>query len=287
MLARMSVRSLRNRIADEALRRAYSAMPDYDRSRYRFNGYAYKRFLIALLEAFSGPSVPDQTTDIGSVLRGWRVLDVGAGRGILVLAIRELGAEVVALERHAFDHSVTDMFREGNEEEILRIWHAHGVEPLIRDLNDLAAFVPAASFDAVVSMEVIEHLREPKRLVEGMVHAVKPGGHVFVATPNYGRFHARLRLLFGKNPKLDLEPFYRLGADGFVGHWREYLPDELAAMLRWGGLTNVRVTTFCDPWYPLSKGCSFYLLRQTFTHLASYLIPSARIELFAIARKPI
>jgi 2-polyprenyl-3-methyl-5-hydroxy-6-metoxy-1,4-benzoquinol methylase len=276
-----------NQVADEALDRAYAAMPEQDRTRYKVNRYAYKHFLVELLDALSDTTISDKPSEIITMLRNRRVLDVGAGRGILALAIRLLGADVTALERYVFDHESSDMFQEGNEGEILRIWNAYGIESLIRDLYGMKEAVPAASYDAVVSMEVIEHLQEPKRLVDGIVHVVKPGGYVFLATPNYGRMHARFRLLFGKNPKVDLEPFYRRGAKGFVGHWREYLPEELKMMLEWGGLTDVSVSTFCDPLYPISKSFSLYNLRQTLTHLVSYLIPNARIECFASARKPL
>jgi 2-polyprenyl-3-methyl-5-hydroxy-6-metoxy-1,4-benzoquinol methylase len=259
--------------AKKALEQAFALMPEFDVKRYTCNTRIYGEVLLRLLETFGD-------------LHGKRIVDVGAGRGILSLAIKFLGADVVAVEKYVFDHADSPMFKEGDEAKVLEIWKQHGIEPVIQDVYDLARVVPVESFDAAVNVEVIEHLKAPKRLLDGMYRVLKPGGVAIILTPNYGRFHARLRLAFGRNPKLDLKPFYDLGESGFIGHWREYLPDELVAMLGWAGFVDARAWTFWDPLYQIKKRISAYTMIQTALHLVSYLLPHARYELAAMGRKP-
>ena len=44
-----------------------------------------------------------------------------------------------------------------------------------------------ARFDLVVSMDVIEHVVDPAPWLAEIVRVVRPGGSVFLTTPNYGR----------------------------------------------------------------------------------------------------
>lgn len=177
------------------------------------------------------------------------------------------------------------MFKEGREEELLNVWRSHGVTPLLEDLFAMDSVIQPASFDAVVTVEVIEHVKAPKRLLDQIRRILKSNGVIIIATPNYGRLHARSRLLFGQNPKLDLEPFYLLGEDGFVGHWREYLPSELENMLKLSNFIHTHTATFCDPWHAIHKRVSLYTIKQTLIHLLSYFVPHGRYEVLTVGRK--
>jgi 2-polyprenyl-3-methyl-5-hydroxy-6-metoxy-1,4-benzoquinol methylase len=267
--------------ARQALEQAYGAVPAVDARNYRWNARAYQEVLYELL----GVLVPSTAASQSQLLQGKRVLDVGAGRGILTLAIRFLGAETHAIEKYAFDHSTSQMFKEGNEQEILALWATHGIVPYVRDFYEMDTFIPPASFDAAVNLEVIEHLKAPKHFLDAIHRALKPGGFVITSTPNYGRMQARLRLLFGKNPKIDIEPFYTLGEQAFIGHWREYLPAELVTMHRLSGFEHVRAHTFCDPFYLLKKHVSPWSLMQAAIHLVSYLLPDARYDAVCVGQK--
>ncbi len=52
------------------------------------------------------------------------------------------------------------------------------------DLNKGIIPLPEGSAEAVVSMEAIEHLENPRALIREMVRLTKPGGLVAVSTPN-------------------------------------------------------------------------------------------------------
>jgi 2-polyprenyl-3-methyl-5-hydroxy-6-metoxy-1,4-benzoquinol methylase len=84
------------------------------------------------------------------------------------------------------------------EEAEARGWEAHGVEanPYAADVargkglrvengTVESASYPQGSFDAVTIFDVIEHVREPVRVLAKAAELLVPGGHVFVYTPNW------------------------------------------------------------------------------------------------------
>jgi 2-polyprenyl-3-methyl-5-hydroxy-6-metoxy-1,4-benzoquinol methylase len=49
----------------------------------------------------------------------------------------------------------------------------------------LAISYPPNSFDTVFSLETIEHVTDPSRAVRELARVLRPGGHLFLTTPNY------------------------------------------------------------------------------------------------------
>jgi 2-polyprenyl-3-methyl-5-hydroxy-6-metoxy-1,4-benzoquinol methylase len=104
-------------------------------------------------------------------LAGRRILDYGAGRGALTVAIAEQGAEVVAIEPFGYDFLAKLGF------------------PVYRDLAELP---DSPLFDGIVSIEVVEHLRDPCGTLARLRARLSSGGWLLVTTPNAAGLPARL-----------------------------------------------------------------------------------------------
>lgn len=51
---------------------------------------------------------------------------------------------------------------------------------------------PDASFDIVVSMDVVEHVEDPLPWIRGALRVLRPGGSLFLTTPNYASASLRI-----------------------------------------------------------------------------------------------
>lgn len=119
------------------------------------------------------------TSHVGSVA-GLRICDVPAGAGAFSQRLLEEGARVAAVDIEAHGDFAPDR-------AILTL----------ADANLGLPFEPA-SFDAVASIEGIEHLENPSFFLREIARVLKPGGWALVTTPNVDSFRSRLyRLLRG------------------------------------------------------------------------------------------
>jgi 2-polyprenyl-3-methyl-5-hydroxy-6-metoxy-1,4-benzoquinol methylase len=124
-------------------------------------------------------------------LAGRRVLEIGSGRGGFacwlatrpappreVVAVDYSGAAVEKGRAHAAAAGVTGV-----------TWRTGDIQ---------AIDFPEDTFDTVVSCETIEHVPDPLRAVNELARVLKPGGRLFLTTPNYlgayGLYRAYLRL---------------------------------------------------------------------------------------------
>jgi 2-polyprenyl-3-methyl-5-hydroxy-6-metoxy-1,4-benzoquinol methylase len=110
--------------------------------------------------------------------RGRRLLEIGCGAGFFLKSAERRGWRVTG-----FDFSA----------EATRF----GVEMLGLDLRREPAeamTAPAATFDAVVMFDTIEHLFDPRAALTSAARALVPGGLLLVATPNFRAFS---RLILG------------------------------------------------------------------------------------------
>ncbi|MFN8035243.1 MAG: class I SAM-dependent methyltransferase [Acidimicrobiia bacterium] len=118
---------------------------------------------------------------------GWdkRVLDVGCASGYLGAALARRGCRVVGIELDAMDaaeaKNVLDDVVIGDVEEM-----------------DLVTAFGEGSFDVVVLADILEHLKDPTRVLRQARAILRPGGFVVASIPNVAHGSVRLALLHGE-----------------------------------------------------------------------------------------
>jgi 2-polyprenyl-3-methyl-5-hydroxy-6-metoxy-1,4-benzoquinol methylase len=124
--------------------------------------------------------------------------------------------------------------------------------------------------------EVIEHLyTDPDRVLAGVGSWLKPGGQLFVQTPNAVALHKRVELLTGRNPYMQLVGGTRTSPP----HFHEYTIDELANAGRAAGL-EVAGTDARNYFTGSRRGTDLY------NRICERLSPSLRAGLSITYRRP-
>jgi 2-polyprenyl-3-methyl-5-hydroxy-6-metoxy-1,4-benzoquinol methylase len=109
-------------------------------------------------------------------------LDVGAAHGYLAEALRSQGFQVTGLEADG----------------VLGVEAAKHCDKFL--LLDLDGPLPhlAHPFDLIVFGDVLEHLKDPAKVLRTFTNRLSEGGSVIVSLPNVANFYVRLNLLFGR-----------------------------------------------------------------------------------------
>lgn len=140
---------------------------------------------------------------------GWqlterRVLDVGAGQGGLLLELLVRGADAYGAEPGQEFASLSR----------LRLEEAGFSAHRLQQASAESLPFPANSFDYVTSLQVLEHVQNPERMLSEMYRVLRPGALCFISTENYLSFY---------------EPHYRV-------FWFPLLPKHIgSAYLKWLG----------------------------------------------------
>lgn len=129
------------------------------------------------------------------------VLDAGCGEGYGSALLADLAKKVVAID---YDTSIIKHAKEK--------YRKHNLEFLIMDVQKLS--FPQDLFDVVVSLDVIEHLKEFDQYLSEIKRVLKPGGLLIISTPN-----KKMR------PAGRWRPTYKF-------HFREFTAQELKELLK-------------------------------------------------------
>ena len=106
-------------------------------------------------------------------LTGLRLLDVGCGGGLMAEPMCRLGAEVVAID--AAEPNIRAARRHAEE-------HGLGIDYRHATAEALAA--DGERFDAVLALEIVEHVADRDAFAAACTSLIEPGGSFVVATLN-------------------------------------------------------------------------------------------------------
>jgi len=157
-------------------------------------------------------------------LKGLKILDIGCGGGLLCEPLTRLGAKMTGVDASEKNIKIASLHA---QEMGLEIDYRHA------SAEELAA--AGEAFDAVLNMEVVEHVADVESFLSSCAKLVKPGGVMVLATLNRTAKSYALAIV-------GAEYILRWLPRG-THDWRKFLkPSEVAGVLR-GADMEVREVT--------------------------------------------
>ncbi len=168
-------------------------------------------------------------------LEGVRILDIGCGGGLISEPLARQGARVTAIDPSEKNIGTASVHA---QEQGLEIDYRVGTAEELAEAGE--------NFDAVLNMEVLEHVSDPRAFTATCAALVRPGGLMFCATINRTWKAFALAIV---------------GAEYILGwmpkgthHWEKFItPEELEGWLKENGLsvlekTGVAYNPFTGRW---------------------------------------
>jgi 2-polyprenyl-3-methyl-5-hydroxy-6-metoxy-1,4-benzoquinol methylase len=162
--------------------------------------------------------------------KGSAIVDIAAAQGNFSLGLAERG------------YRVTWNDLRGDLADYVKLKHTAGeISFVAGNAFDLAI----GGFDGVVITEVIEHVAHPDQFLRQIAAFARPGGYIFMTTPNGDYFRNTLpRFSDCADPSVFEAMQFKPDADGhiFLIH-----PDELATLAEPAGLEIIDIDLFTNP----------------------------------------
>jgi len=155
-----------------------------------------------------------QNTSIAKFKSGGNLLDLGCSAGAFLNSMKSTSWRLHGIEI--------------SPEEAKHARERTGADVFVGDIFD-APFEPG-HFDVITSFDVLEHLYEPKRVIEKINYWLKPGGIYYLAVPNIASWEANLLKSYWYGLEMPRHLFM-------------YSPRSLRALAGSAGLTEVLCST--------------------------------------------
>ena len=136
--------------------------------------------------------------------QGLRILDFGAGRGAMLKALREMGADACGVEPYGMEYLQTQGFE------------------VYQDLSDVSG-----PFNGIVMIDVFEHLHHPWLIIKDLYNMLSEGGWIYIATGNPLGLNARITQGNWREAKK-------------AGHLVWPTPKLMEEILKWASFRNVK-----------------------------------------------
>ena len=119
-----------------------------------------------------------------AILSGSRVLDVGCDTGRF--------GEVLRIQKNCTVDGV-EPYLHGAEVAQTRL-----NQVLIRAIDNEKSFDGLINYDAILFLDVLEHLQNPWAVIKGAIKVLQPGGTIHIVVPNIAHISVVRRLLQGR-----------------------------------------------------------------------------------------
>lgn len=113
--------------------------------------------------------------------KGQRILDVGCGPSDFAAHLKKEGNEIVGVDKVVPDRR-----------------HSVRVEEIQKDLDGDFQLPYGREFDFILFLDVLEHLKEPEKVLTRARQYLKKDGRIIVSLPNIAHWSIRLSLLAGR-----------------------------------------------------------------------------------------
>lgn len=154
--------------------------------------------------------------------KGAKILDMGCGQGALSMRLSDLGYQMVACDQNVEDFKASGKIPFFS----LNFNSSFEIEQFITENEN--------TFDGVLGIEVIEHVENPWEYIRNLKRLVKPGGFIFVSTPNITSWYSRMIFLFtGQFPGF-IDP-------DLIGHINPITPWELNVIANKTDLETIKM----------------------------------------------
>jgi SAM-dependent methyltransferase len=174
--------------------------------------------------------------DFGLIDTGKQIADLGAGIYWFNPLVSEMGPEMFLVDDYGGGGGVDNANR-GPAEDLLRRYREEYRFPMYeQDILKSPLPFDDASIDAVTCFHCLEHWHSsPKRLFREILRVLKPGGMLFLATPNAANIRKRITVPLGMNNWSPLDEWYE-EEPIFRGHVREPILADLRNICERNGL---------------------------------------------------
>lgn len=159
-------------------------------------------------------------------LQGLRILDIGCGGGLVAEPVSNMGAEVLGVD--ASEKNVKTAAHHARETGASVTYRHATAEQLVEE---------GQTFDAVINLEVVEHVADVQAYLDACTKLVKPGGIMIVSTINRTARALVFAIFMAE---------YVLGWLPKGAHdWNKFItPDELKGFCRTAGLSPQAASGF-------------------------------------------
>lgn len=251
----------------EALEKSYKILEPFS-EKYKAD---FKRFFLSL-----------EILSQDNLIQGKKILDLGSGIGIMVLAFKNLGGEPVGLDEFIFPEK-ENSYNVSDFNNLKSIWDQNEIKILKADITKTLPFKDE-NFDIITCDAVIEHLLySPRGIFSEAQRVLKQNGVFLITTPNLTNLLRRIRFVFGISPYWDILDFWN-ASQNFQGHRREFTAEELKKMLIWSGFEITKIKT-ANVFFNSSRLFSFKKAPAQICSLFSFPFFEMREMIYVLAKK--